>query len=206
MVTREEAAHALVGQPFAFEVRGGLLTVHTSASVKGEQWKQRWQQCMRDVQRGDAVCAEAIQATHMFSGDAYHLLHVKYEDKAGHRVWFRSRLNRERMYDFVARPRLRVPSYATMCDRLRDHPKLWAEYGEYNHVQCKLAVENLHRSAIVRRAGEAVGTRGGIVAMQANFYAIVNHLVAANDPARTAKVWRLREISVHWDGVCGWQH
>ena len=84
MVTREEAAHALVGQPFAFEVRGGLLTVHTSASVKGEQWKQRWQQCMRDVQRGDAVCAEAIQATHMFSGDAYHLLHVKYEDKAGH--------------------------------------------------------------------------------------------------------------------------
>ena len=110
MVTREEAAHALVGQPFAFEVRGGLLTVHTSASVKGEQWKQRWQQCMRDVQRGDAVCAEAIQATHMFSGDAYHLLHVKYEDKAGHRVWFRSRLNRERMYDFVARPRLRVPS------------------------------------------------------------------------------------------------
>ena len=57
MVTREEAAHALVGQPFAFEVRGGLLTVHTSASVKGEQWKQRWQQCMRDVQRGDAVCA-----------------------------------------------------------------------------------------------------------------------------------------------------
>ena len=56
MVTREEAAHALVGQPFAFEVRGGLLTVHTSASVKGEQWKQRWQQCMRDVQRGDAVC------------------------------------------------------------------------------------------------------------------------------------------------------
>ena len=42
MVTREEAAHALVGQPFAFEVRGGLLTVHTSASVKGEQWKQRW--------------------------------------------------------------------------------------------------------------------------------------------------------------------
>ena len=59
MVTREEAAHALVGQPFAFEVRGGLLTVHTSASVKGEQWKQRWQQCMRDVQRGDAVCVEA---------------------------------------------------------------------------------------------------------------------------------------------------
>ena len=53
MVTREEAAHALVGQPFAFEVRGGLLTVHTSASVKGEQWKQRWQQCMRDVQRGE---------------------------------------------------------------------------------------------------------------------------------------------------------
>ena len=94
MVTREEAAHALVGQPFAFEVRGGLLTVHTSASVKGEQWKQRWQQCMRDVQRGDAVCAEAIQATHMFSGDAYHLLHVKYGG-SGHRVWFRSRLNRD---------------------------------------------------------------------------------------------------------------
>ena len=124
MVTREEAAHALVGQPFAFEVRGGLLTVHTSASVKGEQWKQRWQQCMRDVQRGDAVCAEAIQATHMFSGDAYHLLHVKYEDEAGHRVWFRSRLNRERMYGFVARPRLRVPSHAAMCSRLCGHRRI----------------------------------------------------------------------------------
>ena len=206
MVTREEAAHALVGQPFAFEVRGGLLTVHTSASVKGEQWKQRWQQCMRDVQRGDAVCAEAIQATHMFSGDAYHLLHVEYDDKAGHRVWFRSARNRERMYDFVARPRLRVPSYAAMCRRLRGHPELWAEYGEHNHEQCKRAVENLHRSAIVRRAGEAVGTRGGIVAMQANFYAIVNHIVPAGDPARTGKVSRLREISKHWDGVCGWQH
>ena len=51
-VASEAAAHALMGQPFAFEVRGGLPTVHTSASVKGEQWKQRWQQCMRDVQRG----------------------------------------------------------------------------------------------------------------------------------------------------------
>ena len=126
MVTREEAAHALVGQPFAFEVRGGLLTVHTSASVKGEQWKQRWQQCMRDVQRGDAVCVEAIQATHMFSGDAYHLLHVKYEDKAGHRVWFRSRLNRERMYDFVARPRLRVPSYVQDAVVAVRQASLWA--------------------------------------------------------------------------------
>ena len=70
----------------------------------------------------------------------------------------------------------------------------------------KLAVETLHSSAIVRRAGGAAGTRGGTVAMQANFYAVVNHLVATNDPARTAKAWRLREISVHWDGVCGWQH
>ena len=84
------------------------------------------------------MCAEAIQATHMFSGDAYHLLHVKYEC-SDHRVWFRSRLNRERMYDFVARPRLHVPSYATMCDRLRDHPKLWAEYGEHNHAQAARA-------------------------------------------------------------------
>ena len=124
-VTSEAAAHALMDQPFAFEVRGGLPTVHTSASVKGEQWKQRWQQCMCDVQRGDAVCVEAIQATHMFGGDAYH---------------------------------------------------------------------------------EAVGTRGGIVAMQANFYAIVNHIVPASDPARMGKVSRLREISVHWGGVCGWQH
>ena len=31
----EEAAHALVAQPLAFEVRGGLPTVHTSASVEG---------------------------------------------------------------------------------------------------------------------------------------------------------------------------
>ena len=38
----EEAAHALVAQPFAFEERGGVPTVHTSASVGGEQWKQRW--------------------------------------------------------------------------------------------------------------------------------------------------------------------
>ena len=58
------------------------------------------------------MCVETMQTTRTFSGDAYHLLHVKYEDKAGHRVWFRSRLNRERMYDFVARPLLRVPSYA----------------------------------------------------------------------------------------------
>ena len=49
----EEAAHALVAQPFAFEVRGGVPTVHTSASVGGEQWKQRWQQCVRGVQRDD---------------------------------------------------------------------------------------------------------------------------------------------------------
>ena len=45
-----------MGQSFAFEVRGGLPTVYTSASVKGEQWEQRWRQCMRDIQRGDAVC------------------------------------------------------------------------------------------------------------------------------------------------------
>ena len=80
----EEAAHALVAQPFAFEVRGGLPTVHTSASVEGEQWKQRWQQCMRDIQRGDAMCVEAMQATRTFGGDAYHLLHVNYEDIQTH--------------------------------------------------------------------------------------------------------------------------
>ena len=94
-VTSEAAAHALMDQPFAFEVRGGLPTVHTSASVEGEQWKQRWEQCMRDIQRGDAMCVEAMQATRTFGGDAYHLLHVNYESKADdHRVWFRSRLTR----------------------------------------------------------------------------------------------------------------
>ena len=71
----EETAHALFAQPFAFEV-------HTSASVEGEQWKQRWKQCMRDIQRGDAMCVEAMQATRTFGGDAYHLLHVNYESKA----------------------------------------------------------------------------------------------------------------------------
>ena len=48
-VGSEAAAHALMDKPFAFEVRGGLPTVHTSASVKGEQWEQRWQQCMRNI-------------------------------------------------------------------------------------------------------------------------------------------------------------
>ena len=67
----EEAAHALVAQPFAFEVRGGVPTVHTSASVGGEQWKQRWQQCMRDVQRDDAVCGESIQVTRVLNSEMY---------------------------------------------------------------------------------------------------------------------------------------
>ena len=74
------------------------------------------------------MCVETIQVTRTFSGGAYHLLHVKYEE-CSHKVWFSSRRNRERMYDFVARPRLRVPSYAAMCRRLRGHPELWAEYG-----------------------------------------------------------------------------
>ena len=38
-VDSETAAHALMGKPFAFEMRGGLPAVHTSASVEGEQWK-----------------------------------------------------------------------------------------------------------------------------------------------------------------------
>ena len=70
----------------------------------------RWQQCMHGTQRGGAMCGEAVQATRTFGGGAYHLLHVNYEGNADdHRVWFRSRRNRERVYDFVARPWLHVP-------------------------------------------------------------------------------------------------
>ena len=38
-VDSEAAAHALMGKPFALKMRDGLPTVHTSASVEGEQWK-----------------------------------------------------------------------------------------------------------------------------------------------------------------------
>lgn len=98
------------------------------------------------------------------------------------------------------------PSYKDIIDILTrtDQIDLLAEYGEFNHEQCKLIYENLGNKAIVRKCGELINERGGIEAMRGAYYVIAKHspLRESDDRRIWAEYWL---VSLYWDGVGDWR-
>jgi len=64
------------------------------------------------------------------------------------------------------------PAFKTMQERLKPHLELWAEYGEANHVLCKIIYDNCTDEDRVVDSGKRIFHRGGFKALQANYYVI----------------------------------
>lgn len=79
-----------------------------------------------------------------------------------------------------ARP---YPAFNTISDglRVRERLDLMAEYGEVNHGLCKTIYENTpHGVEAIVEAGKAIYARGGMQALQRNYYVIIDQLQTAS--------------------------
>ena len=66
------------------------------------------------------------------------------------------------------------PSYDEMIEKIIDKLDLYAEYGEFNHICCKIIYENPTNKDLIIKMGKKIYCRGGMTALQANCYTITN--------------------------------
>ncbi len=65
------------------------------------------------------------------------------------------------------------PDFKTMEDKLQRRPNLWIEYTEESHDCCKEIYENPSNEELIVKNGKIIYDKGGITALQANFYVII---------------------------------
>jgi hypothetical protein len=91
-----------------------------------------------------------------------------------------------------------------------------AEYGEYNHEQMKAIWDNITNKDIIKQSGKNIDQRGGMDAMQMNFYTFLDVLrptlnISEKDShaEKDAKqiIWNVIKgnISSAWDGIGEWR-
>ena len=106
----------------------------------------------------------------------------------------------KKMADFIAANPW--PSYKEMQKRILKSCSLpiCAEYGEFNHQAMKLCYENMLDKAVCFKVGESIAARGGLHALQANFYALKLYgPTASSKDMVIAYIPRLLEH--YWDGI-----
>lgn len=59
------------------------------------------------------------------------------------------------------------PNYEEMLEKLDDHIDLWSEYGEYQHLCCKIIYENPTNKNIIVERGKQIYKMGGKQALSA---------------------------------------
>ena len=80
------------------------------------------------------------------------------------------------------------PSFKDMQEKLKRRPSLWAEYGAVNHDCCKSIYDSPHNEDLVVKMGKIIYKRGGMTALQANYYVIVFE-------------WKNKELASHLEKV-----
>ncbi len=101
------------------------------------------------------------------------------------------------------------PSYEVVENLLKSDMSLWSEYGELNHHHVEIIYNNIDDIEKVNKAAKAIARRGGFVALQANFYSILNilkHLV--KDQQELQDIWYYVRDKLYegFDGVAGWKN
>ncbi len=115
------------------------------------------------------------------------------------------------------------PTYEQFTSQILTHPQLkdaFAEYSEANHELLRaLYCARANDADAIRAAGEAIGLRGGLRAMQRCYYAFTNgigwavHQAFENETddfwlsegdARMAGPAFATLLKSNWKGVCGW--
>lgn len=115
------------------------------------------------------------------------------------------------------------PSYDDFTSQILTHPELifaFAEYSETNHeLLCALYKAGAKDADAIRAAGQVIGERGGLQAMQGCYYAFTNGIGWAIEKAyeKESEYYGLSEhharaavpafatlLKSNWEGVCGW--
>ena len=113
------------------------------------------------------------------------------------------------------------PAYDTVIrriERLRiPETTIWlAEYGDTNHTWCATIFANASDRTIVRSIGERIYNRGGMDALQANFYILYHGFIAdeeeeeaeehseEEEEERAQHASRMHEIGMAWNGIGEW--
>jgi len=68
----------------------------------------------------------------------------------------------------------KYPSYEEMLSKLEPNIELWSEYGDVNHVCCKIIYENPSNRDLIIKMGKEIFNRGGMHALQIN-HAIIKY-------------------------------
>ena len=109
-----------------------------------------------------------------------------------------------------------VPTYEAMmksmdnalkCDMIDSQTKYavmhWmCEYGTLAHSWHVRMHQSLYDPGVVKQAGRAIGSLGGIVAMHGLFDTMLNFGPLASEPDAKYAVKRCQQ---YWDGIHGWK-
>jgi hypothetical protein len=60
------------------------------------------------------------------------------------------------------------PNHTEMLENLNDYIDLWCEYGEKNHICCKIIYENPTDKNLIIKMGKTIYELGGMQALSAN--------------------------------------
>ena len=66
------------------------------------------------------------------------------------------------------------PSFTKMMNNIKEHIELWAEYGKFNHICCKLIYENPTDKEMIIKMGTKIYERGGMQALSCN-HAVIKY-------------------------------
>ena len=88
------------------------------------------------------------------------------------------------------------------------------EYGETNHEWCKEMYESGWDREVCKKIGEQIFKRGGMMAMEANYYMMIFFSPCGcvcvglyeNDRCRQSVIrYGPKQLSHHWDGIGEWR-
>ena len=91
---------------------------------------------------------------------------------------------------------INYPTFKQMQKKLERRLDLWSEYGQVNHDCCKAIYENPDDEDLVVKMGKIIYQRGGMTALQANYYIIVYEWSNKNLASHLEKVFE--KVSDEW--------
>ena len=112
------------------------------------------------------------------------------------------------------------PSYKQVIEIIKNdraiegiYPDVFAEYGEQNHQWIKEIYENIMKEELVKHNGNSINERGGMTAMQFNYYTLISvlrYLVQQRTPMKyyDVNIWyNIRNILCSsWNNIGEWRH
>ena len=104
------------------------------------------------------------------------------------------------------------PSYDNMIQLIETHQdielsmSMYAEYGEFNHECLKTIYESGMNRILAREMGQKIYDRGGIEAMQMNYYVFTQYSPFIRATNREIYYNGITCLEYIWDGIGKWQN